>query len=128
MDGNPMADTPEAVQTFFSKYSPSVQALANALRELILPVIPPEFIETVQLGNGNIVYGTKPGMRGPVIYIAPFKDSANLGFMDGVDLPDPKGLLKGTGKRLRHIKIKSVDDIDIEAFTALLRAAVALHT
>jgi hypothetical protein len=67
-------------------------------------------------------------MRGPVIYIAPLKDSANLGFMDGVDLPDPRGLLKGTGKRLRHIKIKTVDDIDAEAFTALLRAAVALHT
>jgi uncharacterized protein YdeI (YjbR/CyaY-like superfamily) len=32
--------------------------------------------------------------------------------MDGVDLADPDGLLKGTGKRLRHIKFKTVAEVE----------------
>jgi hypothetical protein len=33
----------------------------------------------------------------------------NLQLADGVDLPDPKGLIEGTGKRIRHVKVRSVE-------------------
>lgn len=51
---------------------------------------------------------------------------ADLGFFRGVDLKDPKGLLEGSGKGMRHIKIPRVEDIDTTAITALVRQAASL--
>jgi uncharacterized protein DUF1801 len=46
-----------------------------------------------------------------ICYIAPQKKGyVNFGFFFGADLPDPKNLLVGEGKRLRHVKIWSVDE------------------
>ena len=42
----------------------------------------------------------------PFAYINVFIKHVNVGFFYGVDLPDPAGLLEGTGKRMRHIKLK----------------------
>lgn len=42
----------------------------------------------------------------PFAYVNVFKSHVNLGFFYGVDLPDQMKLLEGTGKRMRHIKLK----------------------
>lgn len=57
-------------------------------------------------------------------YLQANKNHVNLGFyQDFEKLDDPKGLLEGTGKTMRHIKIKSAADIDKDLlsnwFTAL---------
>ncbi len=49
----------------------------------------------------------------------------NLGFYHGVDLADPDELLEGTGKRLRHVKLKSSAEAGSAAVKALLVAAIA---
>ena len=49
----------------------------------------------------------------------------NLGFYHGAMLPDPDGLLDGTGKRLRHVKIRDVATAKSPAVARLLRAAIA---
>jgi hypothetical protein len=69
-------------------------------------------------------------MKGGMVYIAPFKESVNLGFMDGVDLDDPQNLLGGTGKRLRHIKFHSAAEVDEmeRAVIHLLQQAKSLKT
>ncbi len=59
----------------------------------------------------------------PFIYVGSFKAHANIGFFYGVDLPDPAGLLEGSGKRLRHVKLKPRTTIDEQALTNLIRAA-----
>ena len=38
-------------------------------------------------------------------YVNAFKDHVNVGFFHGARLPDPAGLLEGTGKRMRHVKL-----------------------
>ena len=43
----------------------------------------------------------------------------------GAELPDPLGLLAGTGKRARHVKIQQSGDVDRAGVRALLEAAVA---
>ena len=53
-------------------------------------------------------------------YIAPQSKHINLGFMYGAELDDPDGLLEGTGKLLRHIKIRSVDDLRVPAVRGLI--------
>ncbi len=45
-------------------------------------------------------------------YLLATKNHVNLGFMDFHKISDPKGLLEGTGKDMRHIKLKTMDDID----------------
>lgn len=46
-------------------------------------------------------------------YLQANRNHVNLGFYKDLErLNDPKGLLEGTGKMMRHIKLKTVDDID----------------
>lgn len=46
-----------------------------------------------------------------------------LGFFLGAHLPDPAGLLEGTGKRMRHVKLRPGATIDEDALRALIAAA-----
>lgn len=39
-------------------------------------------------------------------YVGVFKHHVNVGFFRGAELPDPAGQLEGTGKRMRHVKIR----------------------
>jgi hypothetical protein len=64
---------------------------------------------------------------GPFCYIKAFKEHVNFGFWRGVDLDDPMGLLQGSGEKMRHVKLTSVKDINEQAFSAFVRAAVTLN-
>ena len=59
----------------------------------------------------------------PFAYAGAFKSHANIGFFYGAELDDPEGLLEGTGKRMRHVKIKANKSIDTSALTVLISAA-----
>jgi len=50
----------------------------------------------------------------------PATNHVSLGFNYGSELPDPKGLLEGTGKLFRHIKIKSQEQLSNKDLVALL--------
>jgi len=58
-------------------------------------------------------------------YIASFSSHVNLGFFHGADLPDPQGLLRGSGKFMRHVKLRPEEDVDRAALSALIDAAYA---
>jgi hypothetical protein len=58
-------------------------------------------------------------------YVNAFKAHVNVGFFHGVDLPDPARLLEGSGKRMRHVKLRPGTEIDAEALDALIKAAYA---
>jgi hypothetical protein len=45
-------------------------------------------------------------------YVAVFKSHTNVGFFYGVHLDDPAGVLEGTGKNMRHVKLKPGQDPD----------------
>ena len=64
---------------------------------------------------------------GPFCYLKAWKNSVNLGFWRGVELEDPKGLLKGSGKTMRHVKLTSIDDINPDALADLVQQAVELN-
>ena len=59
-----------------------------------------------------------------------FKNYVKLTFAKGAKLPDPAGLFNGSlnGNTMRAIDIRETDQIDEDAFEALVRAAVALNT
>ena len=58
-------------------------------------------------------------------YIAVQRSYVNLGFYHGTSPADPTGLLEGTGKKLRHVKLNDVASARNAAVTALLSQAIA---
>jgi len=56
-------------------------------------------------------------------YVNAFKQHVNVGFFFGAFLDDPKGLLQGTGKRMRHVKLRPGEPVDAVALSALIQAA-----
>lgn len=59
-------------------------------------------------------------------HIPIYTNHLNLGFNKGRILPDPDGLLQGTGKLIRHIPIHSVEDLQNESVSQLIKAAIEL--
>lgn len=57
----------------------------------------------------------------------PQKDYINFGFFRAAELSDPKKLFEGSGKGLRHVKIRSEKDIDAKQFTAWVKEAIELN-
>lgn len=94
------------------------------LRETILS-IHPQACEVVRLGDRAATYGFGPKkMSDGYVYILPYPAWVNLGFYKGADLPDPNGLLEGTGKKLRHVKIRTVAEADNPNIRTLIQAAL----
>ena len=59
----------------------------------------------------------------PFTYVGVFKDHVNVGFFHGASLPDPAGLLEGSGKYMRHVKVRPGRALDASALEALIAAA-----
>lgn len=58
-------------------------------------------------------------------YVNAFTAHVNVGFFRGAQLADPKGLLAGTGRLMRHVKLRPGEDVDASALDALIHAAYA---
>ncbi|MBS1840747.1 MAG: DUF1801 domain-containing protein [Acidobacteria bacterium] len=56
-------------------------------------------------------------------YVNVFTSHVNVGFFHGAALPDPAGLLQGTGKHMRHVKLKLGAAINSAALSRLIDAA-----
>ncbi len=103
---------------------PLVKPVALRLRAVILEVYPTA-IEVVRLGDGAAAYGVGPKkMSESHVYVMPKTGYVNLGFWHGINIPDPEGLLEGTGKKMRHVKIKSIDMAEAPSVRALIKAAL----
>jgi hypothetical protein len=58
-------------------------------------------------------------------YVNAFTAHVNVGFFQGAALADPAGLLEGTGKVMRHVKLEPDKPVDATALTTLIEAAYA---
>jgi hypothetical protein len=56
-------------------------------------------------------------------YVNAFKAHVNVGFFRGAELADPQHLLEGTGRVMRHVKLRPGEDVDADALSALIRSA-----
>ena len=59
----------------------------------------------------------------PFAYVNAFKAHVNVGFFYGAELPDPDGLLEGSGKRMRHVKLTPGADVNSAALSRLVAEA-----
>lgn len=58
-------------------------------------------------------------------YVNAYRAHVNIGFFWGAELDDPAGLLEGTGKRMRHVKLRPGEAINHAALGDLIAAAYA---
>ena len=56
-------------------------------------------------------------------YVNAFKAHVNVGFFRGAELADPEGLLEGTGKFMRHVKLRPERDVDATTLMKLIETA-----
>jgi hypothetical protein len=59
----------------------------------------------------------------PFGYVNLFTSHVNVGFFQGAALPDPARLLQGTGKRMRHVKLRPGTAMDAAALRRLIETA-----
>jgi len=103
---------------------PEIERISRHLRMLILN-IHPNAVEVVRLGDRAASYGVGPKKLSEAYsYIIPQESYVNLGFYYGVSLADPAGLMEGTGKRLRHVKVRSAEEVNKPALRELIKAAL----
>ena len=124
-----MADVPKAAQGTFDELlagvAPNLVAIARRLRAMIREV-DASTVENVRLGYDSATYGVGPRkMTDGYAYIMPMRSYINLGFDQGALLADPKRLLEGTGKGLRHVKIRSLAEAGRPPVRVLVAAALA---
>jgi hypothetical protein len=85
----------------------------------------PGATELVYDKKRSLVIGFCPDDRAShaINSIATYTRWINLYFFEGDNLPDPEGLLQGTGVAVRHIRITDAKDLDRPAIKALMAAA-----
>lgn len=111
------------LEDFLATFAPDVRNLALGLRDLVFEV-EPKAIEQIDLPAHLLAYGYAKTYTHLMCVIILYKEYVNLGFPAGVDLPDPEGLLEGTGKRARHVKVRDLSQIDSPEIAALIQASV----
>ena len=106
---------------------PSVDAWLAApepLRQLVRPWfealrdLGPDVRELLHDGHPTACSG-----EAAFAYVDAFTAHAAVGFYFGAELPDPAGLLEGAGKRMRHVKLRWGQPVDVEALSTLIAAA-----
>jgi hypothetical protein len=106
-----------------AKASDHARDLAYQLRKLVVKLMP-DVVEIPWPRLRMASYGVGPKKQSEhFCYISTQKDDVNLGFYYGAELPDPEQLLQGTGKLLRHVKIREAKAIRNPALRQLLKVA-----
>jgi hypothetical protein len=98
-------------------------AMAERLRRLVRETVPDAVEAAYPVWHG---IGYCHPESGYFCGIFPQKNSVKLGFEYGVLLPDPDGLLQGSGKQVRYLFFKEAKEIRVGAIRKLIRAAIRL--
>ena len=111
---------------FLAPFESRIKELALAIRRLVLEEAPNS---TELIYDAYNAVATGYGFTGRpsecFIHIAVYAKWVNLGFHRGSELPDPKGVLRGTGKLIRHIRISELEDLAEPAVRAFVKQAIA---
>ena len=119
-----MKDTEEQIEEFLEPFKQELVLLTHELRAFLKKETQP----TMELvGDStisvNIGYGFTEKAWDCFCAIIVYSKHINISFPSGASLDDPQGLLQGTGKRVRHIKVKDLYTINNSEVMDLLLEA-----
>jgi hypothetical protein len=112
------------VEAFLASYPAEVGELAHAARRLLSELLPGAE-ETLDQSARVIGFGYGPGYKGCVSTLIMSQKGVKIGIARGSELPDPKGLLGGTGKVHRHVALQTLADLKQPGLKPLIKAALA---
>jgi hypothetical protein len=117
------ATKPQSWDAVLAEHEPAVAEAARAVQRLVEESLPGAVVQ-FDPGNGLLAIGTSMNMRDLLFAIIPHRAHVNLQLADGVDLPNPDGLIEGTGKRIRHVKVRSAEAAASPAIREIVRAQI----
>lgn len=109
-----MRSVPTELREFLAPFPDNVAETALALRARVLAVVPRaheivwDATNAVSIGHGASEQWTKDA----ITHIAVYAGHVNLGFNQGAGLTDPRGVLEGTGSRVRHARFRGPDEVE----------------
>jgi hypothetical protein len=106
-----------------ASHTPEVRAAARAL-EAVIRDTQPEVVVEYDPGNGLLAFGRSMRMRDLLFALIPHAGWVNLQLASGALLPNPDALIEGTGKRIRHIKVRSKEQATSTPVRAAIRAQI----
>ena len=119
---------PADLAPLLESHSDEVAGVFLALRALVREVMP-DAEEALDLPDRVLAFGFGPPggvrMRGLAVGLIPHSAHVNVQLADGAELPDPTGIVEGTGKRIRHVKVRDMADVARPALRALIEAQAA---
>lgn len=121
------AATPEQqLRAFIQKFGPADQRLIRAVRSAVRRRLPTAN-ELVYDNYNFLVIGYSPTERpsDAIVSIAARANGVGLCFIHGASLPDPGGLLLGSGRQTRFIRVESARNLSHPDVEELLKAAIA---
>jgi hypothetical protein len=113
---------------FIAKFTPEMQRRIEACRDKMETRFP----TAVQMVYDNynflvIGFGPTPRASDAIFSLAAHARGIILCFLQrGPDLPDPTGILRGSGKKVRNVPLPTADDLDRPDIVALMGAALEL--
>ena len=119
-----MHPPPAALKKFLKPYDPEIRDLALELRGLVLEQMAPCYENIYDAYSAVAIgYGTSDRLKDGIFHIAVYSRHVNLGFNDGATLDDPKGILQGDGNRIRHISVKTAEELQRPEIRSYIRRA-----
>ena len=113
-----------ALIKFLKPYDREIRDLALKVRALVLEEMAPCYENIYDAYSAVAIgYGTSDRLRDGIFHVAVYSKHVNLGFNDGASLDDPKGILQGSGNQIRHITIKTPEDLTRPEIRAYVRRA-----
>jgi hypothetical protein len=112
-----------SIEQFLMQLPPEKRELALQIREIILSVNP-EIEEAIKWGQLAFLIRKK---YFTFIYTYKHLNYLNLGFKQAVKLSDPKNLFEGTGKGMRHLKVRTAKDIPAAQIKKWVKEAMQLE-
>jgi Domain of unknown function (DU1801) len=118
---------PAELIKFLQPYDKAIQKLALDLRKIVIDELAPcheniyDAYSAVAIG-----YGTSERFSDGICHIAVYTQNVNLGFNQGASLDDPEAALLGSGKRIRHLSLKTQADLKRPEIRVFLKRALAL--
>jgi hypothetical protein len=122
-----MTKPPRELLEFLRRHDAPIKNLALGLRRLVLDEMAPchEYIFSMRSAVMLLFGPTDRVIEDCVCMIGVLRQHVNLQFADGVELEDSYGVLRGTGKRMRHITLKTTSELERPEIRILLQQARA---
>jgi hypothetical protein len=114
-------DAPKAIDAYTQRRNPALKDVVSAVRRLVKQAVP-SAAEAINPWGVPVFE-----LNGTLCFLMVGKQHVSLGFAQGTSLSDPGKLLEGTGKNIRHVKLKKPEQVSDPHLRSLLLEAAVLN-